>query len=99
MAQVRIIDKEYQLRINYEGRGLKKSDSFVFQVEDTGLKLFGLFRGVVLDVVIIPLSEYALLVEMFKQKVMRFELIQPDTSVVGLVALNQKVVSKQNMAV
>ncbi len=90
MAQLRKVEGEYQWRVNYEGNGMQKSDSFVYEVTSTGLKIFGLLNGAVLDLISFEFADRKVLEAMFKQKIMRVELVQKNKSVVMLLAINKR---------
>ncbi|MAX01084.1 MAG: hypothetical protein CMN72_15895 [Sphingomonas sp.] len=90
MAQMRMVNGEYQVRLDYSGEALQKSDSFIFEVSTSGLKIMGLLNGVVLDVVALDIDVKKVLLTMFHQKVMRVELVQDNDEVVVLLALNKK---------
>lgn len=92
MAQTRIVEGEYQFRVNANGQGMQKSDSFIFRITTSGLKLLGLMNGIVLDVMTFPFEDRSVLEVMFNQKVMRFELVQDDGEIVVLLALNSRFV-------
>jgi hypothetical protein len=90
MAQMRMVDGEYQVRLDYSGEALQKSDSFIFEVSTSGLKIMGLLNGVVLDLVALDIDVKKVLLTMFHQKVMRVELVQDNDEAVVLLALNKK---------
>jgi len=88
MAQLRLVNGDFQFRVAYSGQGMQKSDSFVFRVTTSGIKVMGMLRGVVLDTLIFEFDDKEILESVFSQKVMRVELVQDDADVVCFLAIN-----------
>lgn len=92
----RKIGKDFQVQYRFDTPNLELMNAFVFQADKVGLHLFYMINSVVARHYCIPFEDKNILLSMLKQKVMRIEEVKPDGQVFELIAINQRLVSKDS---
>ncbi len=97
-VKYRKIGKDYQVQYHFDTPKLELMNAFVFQADKIGLHLFYMINSVVARHYCIPFEDKNILLAMLKQKVMRVEEVKPDGQIFELIAINQRLVSKEPFA-
>jgi len=92
----RKVGNDYQVQYHFDTPNIALMNAFVFQADKVGLHLFYMINSVVARHYCIPFEDKNILLAMLKQKVMRIEEVKPDGQIIELIAINQRLVSKES---